>query len=818
MTLPDPDGSGPLTSPVWTYSYNTLGQRYQTTDPLNHVQTTSFDGDGNTTSVLDNLGHGPTYAYGHGGELLTSTDSLSHTTSVQYDSRYRLIQTTAADGGVTQITLDAAGNRIKLVDPANNQTSWTVDALNRPVTETNSLGTTTTTYDASSDVTSITDADGRVRDFAYDNLHRLTAENWMSGNTIVATMAYAYDGASQLTSASDPNSAYAFGYNNDGAVLTVDNAGTPNVPHVVLTSTVDAMGDRTSLSAAIAGTADFLNSYSYDADQRLTMLQQQQQTGGNTVAYKEVDFAYNALGQFTTIGDYNYNGGPRTDVLTGAYSYDTANRLTGLTYTANGGATHIDAFGWSYDAADNVTSFTTASGTASYGYDVTNQLTSATYTGTSQPANESYSFDKNGNRAMSGYSTGSNNLMTSDGTFNYTHDADGNQTVRTRISNSYATDYRTTYAWDYRNRLTDVEYYDNNGVLTKHVHYVYDVFDHLLATEVDATGGGTYNQIERYVLDVSPESPVAGTASALAADVALEFDKNGNLAMRYLALERVFAEGTVSSTTQADAVTWNIVDNLDSARYVLDNSSNIADKLVYNSTGIVAYESNASVDHFIGFAGGHFDPSTGLVNDYHRWYDATEDRWLSEDPAGFAARDPNLSRYAGNDPTNATDASGLAVPPGPGLGGGGPTNPTPAGGGNAPTELWYQNQEGNWVWGTDGFNVVITLCSNDKHAMGYILTSKGKVVGQFLAKYGQDGVLQPALLPAQKLAEQNAESSPLKFNETADGEWAAEMSAPLAKAFNGALEMEIAAEKQITNKQRVSSAWCAKSSGFSRVF
>ena len=132
--------------------------------------------------------------------------------SDQYDSRYRLIQTTDANGGVTQITLDPAGNRTALVDPANNKTTWTVDALNRPVTETNSLGTTTTSYDPSSDVTSITDADGRLGDFVYNNDHQLTAENWMSGNTIVASMAYAYDLAGQLTSAGDPNSAYAFAY------------------------------------------------------------------------------------------------------------------------------------------------------------------------------------------------------------------------------------------------------------------------------------------------------------------------------------------------------------------------------------------------------------------------------------------------------------------------------------------------------------------------------------------------------------------------------------------------------------------------------
>ncbi len=42
--------------------------------------------------------------------------------------------------------------------------------------------------------------------------------------------------------------------------------------------------------------------------------------------------------------------------------------------------------------------------------------------------------DLNGNRNSTGYATTSDNLMTSDGTFNYQHDADGNTTVRTRIS------------------------------------------------------------------------------------------------------------------------------------------------------------------------------------------------------------------------------------------------------------------------------------------------------------------------------------------------------------------------------------------------
>jgi hypothetical protein len=57
---------------------------------------------------------------------------------------------------------------------------------------------------------------------------------------------------------SDPDSDYAFGLNNLGQTLTVDNAGTPNVPHVIPANGYDTGGDRTSLSATINATADFL--------------------------------------------------------------------------------------------------------------------------------------------------------------------------------------------------------------------------------------------------------------------------------------------------------------------------------------------------------------------------------------------------------------------------------------------------------------------------------------------------------------------------------------------------------------------------------
>jgi YD repeat-containing protein/VCBS repeat-containing protein len=300
VTLPPPSGSGQ--GPTTNYFYDADGRQNQVENALSQYTTTTFTADGQVASVKDNLNNATTYLYGHGGELLSTTDPLNHTSSDEYDSRYRLIQTTDANSGVTSITLDGAGNETKLVDSDNNSTSWTYNSLNLPLTETNALGTTTTGYNKAGLVTSIEDADLRVRDFTFNNDQQLTAENWMSGSTVVATMAYGYDLAGELTSASDPNSAYAFTYDGDGDVTSTDNNGTPNVPHVVLNATYDALGDMLTQSATIAGTADFLNNYSYDGDQQLTTVQQEQQSGGNTVANKEIDYGYNAIGQFTAIG------------------------------------------------------------------------------------------------------------------------------------------------------------------------------------------------------------------------------------------------------------------------------------------------------------------------------------------------------------------------------------------------------------------------------------------------------------------------------------------------------------------------------------
>ena len=79
-----------------------------------------------------------------------------------------------------------------------------------------------------------------------------------------------------------------------------------------------------------------------------------------------------------------------------------------------------------------------------------------------------------------------------------------------------------------------------------------------------------------------------------------------------------------------------------------------------------ALESREAIDTIFGYTARPMDEETGLQNNLNRWYDSTTGRWLSKDPIGFNAGDPNLYRYVGNGPTNATDPSGLAPPRLPG--------------------------------------------------------------------------------------------------------------------------------------------------------
>jgi RHS repeat-associated protein len=101
-----------------------------------------------------------------------------------------------------------------------------------------------------------------------------------------------------------------------------------------------------------------------------------------------------------------------------------------------------------------------------------------------------------------------------------------------------------------------------------------------------------------------------------------------------------------------------LTDQLGSVRLVVDAESGaIAQAMTYDPFGRVLSDSNSGFQPF-GFAGGLYDPATGLTHFGAREYDAQVGRWTSADPISFAGGDANLYGYVLGDPVNLVDVLG----------------------------------------------------------------------------------------------------------------------------------------------------------------
>jgi RHS repeat-associated protein len=101
-----------------------------------------------------------------------------------------------------------------------------------------------------------------------------------------------------------------------------------------------------------------------------------------------------------------------------------------------------------------------------------------------------------------------------------------------------------------------------------------------------------------------------------------------------------------------------VTDHLGSPRLVVDvETGAIAQRLDYDVFGRVLADTSPGFQPF-GFAGGLYDPDTGLVRFGARDYDPAVGRWTGKDPAGFGGGDTNLYAYAFGDPVNYVDPSG----------------------------------------------------------------------------------------------------------------------------------------------------------------
>ncbi len=346
---------------------------------------------------------------------------------------------------------------------------------------------------------------------------------------------------------------------------------------------------------------------------------------------------------------YNNTLGTQVAVFSD-YTRDAAGRLVGLSHAK--GANTLASYTYAYDRADWLTQVaSSADGTVDYSYDAAGQLTGADYS--AAPPDEAYSYDANGNRTNTGYATGANNRLTSDGTYTYEYDNEGNRTRRTKT----ATGEVTEYAWDHRNRLTQVTVRGSlGGPATLTVAYAYDQFNRLALRTEDPDGDGPLASTgERYLYDGDRRVVTVDAADGVTVK---RRDLWGVL------VDQVLADEAPVSNTVAGPVLWPLADHLGTLRDLAQydaalNQTTVANHRVYDAFGDLKSETNAAVDHIFAYTGRMFDEISGLQNNLNRWYDPKVARWLSEDPIGFEAGDANLYRYVGNASTLAVDPDGL---------------------------------------------------------------------------------------------------------------------------------------------------------------
>ncbi len=748
VTEPDPDGVGTGVAASMTgYQYDQRGRLNQVTDARGGITNYGWNDANELLRLTDSVGNSTQWSYDRVGRTVLETNSLGRTRVSEYDLNSNLVRATDRNGRVTRYSLDTL-DRLRdekwytVTGAVPEVTVTTTTQGGGGANEVQSvvftqLGTGTPgsfrlAYNGETTAPIAWDANSATVKLALEELLAISVGDVSVAPVVIAagvrtytitftgnlantnvspiqgtgryttdptiadrTLTWKYDDGGRMIEASDPAAIYQYTLDNLDRVTveTQNSSGVGLVPTVRMTRGYDLVSNRTSLAAEFvvgaAVTKDFSNSYLFDGLNRVGRITQTAQGSGagfHAVQDKRVNLTYNAIGQFTFISRYENVGAVGTN-LRSVYSYDQANRLTGLAHrniSAVPVATDLSVYGFTYDPMNRIKTIDhtgpsggISDGQSTFNYDQTSQLTLADHA----PArpDENLSYDLNGNRTNPGYTTGANNqtAASQDSTaqkYSYVYDKEGNRTRRTKLAaNGTTVQGVEDYTFDHRNRLTNVTFRATvGGTVLKTVNYTYDIFNRLVKRSYDSNGATALGVTDTYfagydginpTLELSKADPGAGGVSA------------ADLKHRYLwgaVVDQLFADeqfgagtgGASSPTVGVGNTLWALSDHLGTVRDIADfnpgtTTFTIVNHRVYDSFGKLTAESNTSVDLAFGYTGKFNDEVTQLSLHWNRWLDTNLGKWISEDPIGFMAGDANLSRYVGSSSVNASDPTGL---------------------------------------------------------------------------------------------------------------------------------------------------------------
>jgi RHS repeat-associated protein len=471
--------AGTAAQATWTYAYepNTLGT-ISTTDPKGNIETDSYNETGQLLSSTDPEGMTTSYTYNAMQELVTTTTPLGRTTTRAYDAQGNLTSITDADGDVTNYEYGDAsysGDLTAIVDPegwtehlsydtygdvasrtvsplsgVNDTTSYAYDADGELLCEASAdptaagvscpaaggariARTTTKTYNADGEETSVTTPTGEKTSYTYDEDGNRTQTTDPRGNVTTAT----YDPDNRVT-----------------AQTTGANGPSPSTTHYAYdlapgTGVCQAVANTAYCSTTVNGDGGTTISY-YDAREDVI---ETARPGGQTTRY-----GYDADGNKTSATDASGR--------TTTYGYDPDNRLIAITYS-DGITPDVE---YSYDADGDRTSMHDGTGTITYAYDPDGRLKSVT---DGAGVTTSYEYNKAGDITSLTYPNGKAVTRSYDGagrlasvtdwlghTTSFAYDADGNLT-----STTYPNGDTVKASYNASNAVTNTSLSDGTKIL-----------------------------------------------------------------------------------------------------------------------------------------------------------------------------------------------------------------------------------------------------------------------------------------------------------------------------------------------------------------